>query len=107
LRALRIGPPPLYGLVNRQPESATAHTATAYVSKPVSPLVWASRVDLLRLPHPRLPLDLARDMHRAELRPAHRAESALLKYSRGGPIVQLTRPVWIERQPNCSFQSNA
>src|SRR5260221_3219714 len=55
---------------------------------------------LLRLPEPRLPLDLPRDVHRAELRPAHRAEFRALEVLGGeGLIVQLTRPVGIERQP--------
>src|SRR5882672_10584326 len=55
---------------------------------------------LLGLPEPRLPLDLPRDVHRAELRPAHRAELGALEVLGGeGLIVQLTRPVGIERQP--------
>src|SRR5439155_25930153 len=53
-----------------------------------------------RLPRAELPLDLPRDVHRAELRPAHRAELGALEVLRRQRfIVQLTRALRIERQP--------
>src|SRR5256885_1531609 len=53
-----------------------------------------------RVPRPELPLDLPRDVHRAELRPAHRAELGALEVLRRQRfIVQLARPLRIERQP--------
>ena len=60
----------------------------------------ATSVRRHRVPRPELPLDLARDMHRAELRPAHRAKFRALEVLGGERlIVQLARPVGIERQP--------
>ena len=45
-------------------------------------------------------LDLARDVHRAELRPAHRTELRALEVLRGQRlVVQLARARGIERQP--------
>src|SRR5207253_7053847 len=53
-----------------------------------------------RVPRPELPLDLPRDVHRAELGPTHRAELGALEVFGGQRfVVQLTRPRGIERQP--------
>src|ERR1700752_2235326 len=55
---------------------------------------------LQRFPLPERALDLARDVHRAELRPAHRAKLGALEILGGQRlVVQLARARGIERQP--------
>src|SRR5579859_6120363 len=52
------------------------------------------------LPDPEIPLDLARNVHRAELRPAHRAKlGALEVLRRQRLVVQLLGPLRIEGEP--------
>src|SRR5690242_21384086 len=52
-----------------------------------------------RVPHAQLPLDLPRDVHRAELRPAHGAELGALEVLRGQCFVmKLAGAGGVERQ---------
>src|SRR5690348_5759717 len=54
----------------------------------------------LRLPDPQIPLDFPRDVHRAEFRPAHRAELGALEIlGRQGLVVQLLRALRVEGKP--------
>src|SRR6266545_4689743 len=100
-------PPPVRGRARRSGRRRDAGGATAQGARACAAggasstgcVRPASSVRRHRLPLSELPLDLPRDVHRAELRPAHGAELGRLEVLGGKRlVVQLARARRIERQ---------
>src|SRR5207302_11087568 len=79
--------------------SLPRHTSSSSVAAPERSTT-RTLIRRHRVPRPELPLDLPRDVHRAELRPAHRAELRALEILGGQRfVVQLACAGGVERQP--------